>query len=167
MSSALRVVALMAAVAGLGSSATATSSWRGDDVDATERRTIMAVRAALSVVAPASCPATCETYICISGHRVQENEANGSYGPPHACQTTTTGCEYHQCFNEEQQQEMDALVETLPQLSPEALRSLAASEPALSINSARRTVQVFSCDGVNVTANVPLSPMQRAVLTDQ
>lgn len=167
MFSTLRVVALMAAVAGLGSSATAATSSGGHEFDATERSTIMAVRAALSVVAPTACPATCDRYLCGSGHLVTDQEANGAYGPPHSCMTTTTNCEYHACFNEEQQQEMDGLVEALPQLSPEALRSLAGSESALSINSERGAIQVFGCDGVNVTASVPLSPTQREVLFGQ
>jgi hypothetical protein len=112
----------------------------------------------LSEFAATACTHNCDTVCVVSTeHKVLENPGN-ALGPDHSFLYTQLGCGYHDCI-EEQQQDVEQLVELLPDLGGAELVAFSLQDIGLTINRDRGAIQVIGCNDL-VVASVPLSQAQ-------
>ena len=90
-----------------------------------------------------------------------ENEHTGEV---HGCATPDT-CASHKCAEQTTlaPDELNTVVELIPDLSLRALVALHDAEPNLLLNVERQAVQVLGCQGL-VLASVELTPWQKTEL---
>lgn len=106
---------------------------------------------------------TCETrFPCLSdAHRVLEG-GSGSYGPDHGCLSVVTGCGYHACDGDGEE-DLDLLASLLPTLDLRTLEALEFEGLGLRVNTERGAIQLLGCQD-RVVMSVPFSDGVRASL---